>query len=508
VAGTVLILIGRIAVVATNGISMIPAYHQGDLVVVQRRDTYRPGEIVAYRRPDKDLVVLHRIIGGGPTGYVFKGDNNASVDPTRPTQDLLIGRAVLHIPEGGIWLRRLTSPALLAALAVLVVMGGRRVAASTRRERRKAARTVPRRHNRPPNALRPALHGLAVGAALLAISGLAVSALAWTRPAAHRVSSTSSDPSTMTFSYAASVAPSAAYDTTTVTSPQAVFRRLVRALDVTYEYGGRPGRLSVSALLETSSGWSTRLPLDSRAVGPSHRGTVRLDLPALERRAAAAARVIGLPTGLVTVAVVTDLHFDAGGSFAPRLELVLDALVVKSRGALSARSPLEVVTSRQEPAHLSVMGQSFHVTTGRTAGGAAIGLGLLVAMLLGIVRRLVGPAEEADRIHARYRDLILPVMPFALDERRALVEVPDIASLARLADRQGLLILHWSRDGRHTFVVEDEGTTFLCRRPSTAPDGRADIARRAQSRTTGPAVGAPASSNSCSAGVGRPNNQP
>ena len=111
---------GRVGYVTTNGVSMNPVYYQGDLVVVARADSYKIGQIVAYRLPAKHLVVLHRIIGGDASGYVFKGDNNQSTDPTRPAGDQLIGRAVLHIAHGGIWFDRVTSPTALGILAFLL----------------------------------------------------------------------------------------------------------------------------------------------------------------------------------------------------------------------------------------------------------------------------------------------------------------------------------------------------------------------------------------------------
>jgi hypothetical protein len=52
---------------------------------------------------------------------------------------------------------------------------------------------------------------------------------------------------------------------------------------------------------------------------------------------------------------------------------------------------------------------------------------------------------------------------------RPVVDVTDFATLARLADRYGLLVLHWSRSGVETFVVQDEGTTFRYR---TGDSGR------------------------------------
>ena len=43
------------------------------------------------------------------------------------------------------------------------------------------------------------------------------------------------------------------------------------------------------------------------------------------------------------------------------------------------------------------------------------------------------------------------------------LDVPDFATLAKLAERYGLLVMHWSRTDVDTFVVQDDGTTYRYR---------------------------------------------
>ncbi|MCW2608208.1 MAG: hypothetical protein JWO60_2901 [Frankiales bacterium] len=475
--GATLLLTGRNAVVVTHGVSMNPVYHQGDLVVVQRRPSYAEGDIVAYHRPDLDLVVLHRIVGGGPGGWLLQGDNNQSIDPTRPTRDQLLGRAVVHVPRGGLWLHRLTAPPLLAASVPLLLLGGT-AATRTRRRRRKDLRAMPprhRAHSQPslgsvPAALRPVV----AGAAVVGLVGLTLTALAWTRPSSHVVEAARSTTSSMQFSYVAHVPRSAAYDGTTVTAPQPVFRRLTDQVDVTYSYAGPPGALEVSAELSTSGGWTTSLPLGRATVGRTHHGTAHLDLTALSSRAEAAARATGLPAGEVTVALVPRVSVDGGATFAPRFALSLTDLVLRPTGDLGAQERARSTGSRVEAARLSALGTSISVSAARSFGGAALLLALLVAGCLGGLARGTGPRAEADRVRARYGPLILPVLPVALVGGRPVVDVPDVDSLARLAERYGLLVLHWSRGGTDTYVVQDEGTTFRYRTGAAAEPDQAD----------------------------------
>src|SRR5262249_58397496 len=83
---------GSTSYVMTEGISMQPRFHTGDLAIVRGTADYAVGEIVAYRSRRLRTIVLHRIIGRDGDRYVFKGDNNNFVDPEHPARDQLAGR--------------------------------------------------------------------------------------------------------------------------------------------------------------------------------------------------------------------------------------------------------------------------------------------------------------------------------------------------------------------------------------------------------------------------------
>ncbi len=115
------VLTGRVGYVVTHGVSMEPLYHTGDLVVIAQASSYHVGEIVAYHGDlDGNLVVLHRIVGGNAiSGFLIKGDNNHSIDPTHPKASQVIGRAILHIPKVG---KLITSPEIRALLALVIIV--------------------------------------------------------------------------------------------------------------------------------------------------------------------------------------------------------------------------------------------------------------------------------------------------------------------------------------------------------------------------------------------------
>jgi len=109
-----------------SGHSMEPTYYTGDLVVSRCGD-YQVGDIVVYNPPNVGTArVIHRIIGGdGATGWVMEGDNNDFIDPWEPTDDRVLGKAVLHLPKVGLVGSVLVSPitwvSLLLLAAALVI---------------------------------------------------------------------------------------------------------------------------------------------------------------------------------------------------------------------------------------------------------------------------------------------------------------------------------------------------------------------------------------------------
>lgn len=469
-----LILTAQYAIVLTRGVSMNPVYYQGDLVVVHRESHYTTGEIVAYHRSDLHLVVLHRIIGGDAAGWTFKGDNNQSVDPTKPAQHELIGRAVLHVPHGGTWLRRLTAPPLLAAYTCLLLLGGASVR-RTRRRRRKDRRLMsthrPARSASALLSLPPLLRTVAAGVATLGILGALLSGLSWTRPTHHVVAAAGGTTSSMRFSYIAHVPLTPAYDATTVTAPQPVFRKVTDAVDVTFSYAGLPGALTVNAELSTASGWRTTLPLHSAIIGRTYEGVAHLDLAALQQRADAAASATGLPAGEVSVAVVPQISLAGGGSFAPRFELSLTDLVLKPTGNLNVAGDSATSGQRMTPERIAAFGYAPTVTIARIVGTLVLLLSVLVLGALAAVRGTGGPVNPAERVRARYRDLLLPVLPVDPAAGRHVVDVPDLDSLFRLAERYGLLVMHWCEGGVGTYVVQDESTSYRYRGKHPADEG-------------------------------------
>lgn len=474
----VLLAIGQVRVVTTTGTSMEPQLRAGDLVVVSPARSYGVGDVVAYHSELLDTTVLHRVVAveTSPAGdrFTLQGDNNDWLDPEQPTAADVLGAQVLHVPSGGRWLEWATHPAALAGYTFLLLTAGGTLAAGAHRGRRRQRRiavcqnAIDRRRFRwareLPHGLRVAAAAVA-GVVVLAVALLAVTASDMLRVLPEQVPG---EEWTMTFDYAADVPPSPAYDGTTVSAPDAVFRRLTDTVEVSYRYRGEPGTVEVAAELGTAAGWRSTVPLAEPVTftGDEHAGAVRLDLADLEARATAAAEVTGLPSDRVDVAVVPTVTTADGETFAPSLDLVLAPLTLalaEGADSLEARQTATAAPVAAGPRPLDLLGVQVTESTARLVAIALLAVALLAAAGLAVAARWLGPTSEAAGIRRRYAALLLLVEPIPLQPGRPVVDVPQFASLARLAERYGLLVLHWNRSGVETFVVQDEGTTYRYR---------------------------------------------
>jgi signal peptidase I len=284
----------RVAYVVTDGVSMNPVYYQGDLVLVIKENSYQVGQIAAYHGSSPGQRVLHRIIGGdSATGFVLKGDNNESIDPLKPTSDKLIGRAVLHIPKGGLWLKPLFGPTGLGMLGFLI-FGGVTGEPRNRREvprgrRKKRVKTMSRQGGpwavavavaKAIKHMSPLLRTITGLVAVAALAGLTLGVLGWMKPVTKLQKPDAGAAQSMTFTYSAKVPKSPAYDTTMVTSPEPIFRKLAQRVDVQMRYSGHPGAFDAYLTMSDGRGWhtSSELAASKDFSGRSYIGTVTLDL--------------------------------------------------------------------------------------------------------------------------------------------------------------------------------------------------------------------------------------
>ena len=115
---------GQTSYAIVNGVSMVPTFRQGDLVIVRRHAAYQVGEIIAYRIPEGEpgggAIIIHRIVGGSPdTGFLTKGDNKPAADVWRPTENDVLGERWVRIARAGSALAFLRAPLPLATVVAV-----------------------------------------------------------------------------------------------------------------------------------------------------------------------------------------------------------------------------------------------------------------------------------------------------------------------------------------------------------------------------------------------------
>jgi signal peptidase I len=483
------IMTDRISYVVTDGTSMNPVYFQGDLVFAVKADSYHVGQIVAYHGESPGQRVLHRIIGGsGSAGFVMKGDNNQSIDPLTPTTEELIGRAVLHIPHGGIWLRPLLGPSGLGMLSFLVLSGG--VAKTrTRREiprgrRKKKVKAMSSRRGgswgaatavlKAVERLSPLLRTAAAVAAVLTLLALTLGILGWMKPILKQQTLPKGPSQSITYSYSAKVPKSAAYDDTTVSSPDPIFRKLADRADLRTRYDGPAGTFTLTATLTNGTGWHTALTLVKKTpfTGTSFDATIPLDFRALVARADDAARVIGAsPSGAVAIALSARVTSPGLADLSAPLQLNVAQLQMAPGGGAKFKTETETAASEiTVPRELTIFGHSL-MTASQARSDAIlflIGAAAIAAVVLLVALRRM-PVRTRAEIERRYANLLVHVEPMASPPGKPVVNVNNFPALVRLSERYGQMILTWRRPDADDFVVRDEGITYRYRVPLDEP---------------------------------------
>jgi hypothetical protein len=477
------VLTERVSYVITHGVSMQPTYHADDLVVVVRHHSYEIGQIAAYdgRRPGVE--VLHRVVGKEAGSYVLKGDNNQSIDAITPDDDEMIGRAVLHVPNGGIWLKPLLSPTGLGMLGFLFAAGGA-ATARTRREiprgrRKKKVKAMARQGGSlaTATAVVKAVRRLPriaqAGAAFVVIAallGVVLAVAGWMKPVLEVRRTAGTVGQSMTFSYSAAVPRSPAYDSTTVRSPDPVFRKLAHLVDIQMRYRGSPGTFDVSAELAAPSGWHTtmRLVAATKFTGNEHKSTTQIDLDKISERAKAAEDAIGIGSDTISIVITARVTAPDRKEFSASLPLQLSALQLGPGNGAT----FQVETST--PESVETVARSIWLS-GMTAASARawavfllfVAVGGTIGIFLATRRNI--PLRTRTEIERRYPQLLVPVEPMASPPGKPVVNVDNFPALVKLAERYGQMILTWRRPEADDFVVRDEGITYRYRIPLDEP---------------------------------------
>lgn len=484
------VLGGSTTYVVTDGVSMEPRLHAGDLALVRGQDSYRVGEIVAYHSRVLHTVVLHRIVARAGARYVFKGDNNNFLDPEHVAAGQLIGALWLHVPGVGARLESLRSPPLIGVLlgvgTLLLTGTALRQRQRRRLRRRRAAKGNGRQPSHmPQQSTGPPVGVLAIG--LVALLGFVLLALlVFTRPSTALLPFKVPYRQSGTFTYSAAAAPGPAYVGDRAVTGDPLFTHVIDAVELRFRYRfhaasmhSLQGTASLYAAIASTNGWRTTLELGRPTYFRGDRAlvTARLDLTsllALLRRFETTTAV----GGSYTLTLVP--HVSATGSldvlplrtrFSPRIQFSLNQLEVQPvvsgslAGGQSSASPFarsasgSVTGRRSQPLYLSLEVVRLSVATARAIvlGAIAIVVCALLAILAFVRPRV---RDESAVIQARYGRLIVPVARVWQQPGATVIDVADMEALVRIAEHYDRSILHEAAAAGDAFWVSDESGQF------------------------------------------------
>ncbi|HEX5449540.1 MAG TPA: signal peptidase I [Gaiellaceae bacterium] len=503
-------LLGSTTYTATDGNSMEPMFHKGDLAMTRPASSYHVGEVVLYISPTLHRPVLHRIIAIQNGHYFFKGDNNSFVDPGYATRSELSGRLWLHLGGGGkvlSWMGKPSHAAVIAALAtMLLALTG---AGTARRRRRRGRRGnsalvtpapaqssngLPRWLHKPRKTTDNIIAGgaLALGLVLLAI-GFG-SPLRSTAP----VNAYSQNGS---FSYSAKVLHSdPAYPTGNVSTGQPLFLNDFKDATLSFAYQFQShlkhsvkGTIAMSALLTSDSTWHRTvtiaparhftgdLAVTSGVVDLNELRSLLTKLGQDSGDVAASYSVTLQP--VVTVAgIVNGKH--VSDTFSPTLPFSVTNSIAKLNVAGPATLP---GASYQTESPASAQASALDPTKQGTIPGSAphfltvaryslpvsdvrgLGLGLLGLVCLILLLKPLKPKREVwsaeRRVAFRYGSVVVDVVSLAATgQETAVQDFENLALMARYLERP---IYKAVGDGIETYAVEDGGRLYVFRRPES-----------------------------------------
>lgn len=100
--------------------SMEPVLSVDDLIVIQTRSGYAPGDIVTYESGSN--LVTHRIVDTTADGFITQGDANNAPDAQPVAPDCIVGKVVVSLPGAGLLLTWLKTPLGMTCLVFLGIL--------------------------------------------------------------------------------------------------------------------------------------------------------------------------------------------------------------------------------------------------------------------------------------------------------------------------------------------------------------------------------------------------
>jgi signal peptidase I len=486
--------------VIVDGSSMEPTLKEGDLVVVREQSRYENGDLIAFRvatdGPGRFAVVIHRVVRtvdpGEPSRearFVTQGDNNSYLDGFQPRERDIMGKRLVRVPGLGHLVTEAREHPLPTAVAVAgaaalpaVSVGGKR--------RRRARRGQASGNGRIPKRKRRSTAVLGSGGqlAVLAIAGVslvsvALGLLVLNRPTTETVTTPTPVHHAGLFSYRAPV-DGDVYTDGVANTGEPVYRNLADNMTIRFDYRLEAdaledvrGTLGLTAKLSLPDGWARSLPLGGTQsfTGPEQSVATALSLTSLDRlidQLEAQAGVMQDQVYTLLVVANVDISGTMAGtafqdSFAPELafqlsplELQLAPAVPGEENQLEPTKTGSIERARTAPASVDIVGLGVRVETARWIALGGLVAGVLGGVVLLVMVWLSRRADEPERIAKRYRPLLITRARSEIDGWGRVIEVDRIEDLARIATKDGCLIVHQDEGAVHGYYVTDGRVTY------------------------------------------------
>jgi signal peptidase I len=466
---------GGTAYVVTHGNSMEPGFHTGDLAILRPAGSYSVGDVVAYHSESLNTIVMHRIVSGNTSGFVTQGDNNDWLDADEPSQDEILGRLFFRVPRGGIALDAVTSPGAL----VFVVGGLLTVFGSAHRPRgRRRAHASGRRPTRRSPAFamttRAMAHQVALGSGAVALVALVGGSVLLLMPSTQTDTRTLHVTQQGNFSYTGAAESGTTYPSGVIGTGDTVWTKLAKELTVSFtntvtgpELTEVRGTMRLDVSVTAADGWSAVLNSGPEVV--LENGIAAASVPVDPAAAAALlgrhyAEIGGAGGGaaLTVTPVVAMTGMTEGQRFTAAspagLGFTLDAAALRPAGDdLASRTQTAVDIEDVVPRRFTVLDFSVPIDVARIAVAGILAVAVVTLAASAWIGR-TGKGDVADRFLVRHADRILPVA--ALTPGPTVIDVSDVESLHRVAERFDTLVLHHAGEDADVFVVRDADATY------------------------------------------------
>jgi len=501
---------GQVAYAVTDGTSMLPDFHTGDLVILRKASGYKVGDNAGYHDPDLgNAIVFHRIFKIEDGKYTFKGINKPEPDSTSVSESAIVGKQWVHVPKLGKAFKWAGAPmhaAILVLIAVLLSFSGAGLAyfRGDRKPRRKRGGGESAGPALELPAL-PAASGLRTEYVAPVVGGVAalfgvLTLLAFSTGKTRTVVVPDYASNTASYSYHATAPRTPVYPTGKIRTGDTVFAKQLNRglLFLDFVYGISPkdptvkphssGKVSITMHIEGDNLWKAdRVLVPPMPLKP---GTTtihtHLDLDKLKQLLQQVEDETGYPASQaykLTLKANVAQQGTAGSvklneTFAPTMLLDFDKVRLypdlgpTGTGPESFTTTQPIAGTRTSDATVDVKVATLSVPMARIVGPAGLLLALLVLGALALSMRKHKESDEPTRIAAEYGDWLVPVTHMT-EQSTQFADVASFEALASLASRADRAIMHYANDTAHTYFVKEDDVVYryttYAKTPQPAP---------------------------------------